>query len=90
MSNESGRPIGINTDIVLEMFQIMGNNKTANDILIVPWARGYSQAKSKTAAVALFSTTRTKAREDLFKWVGPISVAANSLIVLKNNPHQVE
>jgi len=32
----------------------------------------------------VFSTTRTKARENLFKWVGPISTTTVGVIALKS------
>ncbi len=37
----------------------------------VSWKRGYSEATTK-ANIALFPTTRTAERDDLFHWIGPI------------------
>lgn len=37
----------------------------------VTWKRGYTEATTR-ANVALYPTTRTPQREDLFHWVGPI------------------
>lgn len=68
---EEGTTQGIATDLLIEMLKQIGAGQTREDIGLLPWARGYSIALS-TEDVLLFSTTRTAAREDLFKWVGPI------------------
>ena len=39
---------------------------------LLPWARGYAMTQS-TPGSLLFSTVRTPERENLFRWVGPIS-----------------
>lgn len=41
-------------------------------IKVYPWARGYRYLETRKNT-ALFSTTRSKKREKLFKWVGPIA-----------------
>ena len=41
------------------------------EIQVWTWARGYQQALTQPNVV-LFSTARTKAREKLFHWVGPL------------------
>lgn len=66
-----GKEQGIATDTLLEMLKIVGAHQTRDDIGSLPWARGYNAAL-KIKDVVLFSTTRTAAREELFKWVGPI------------------
>jgi ABC-type amino acid transport substrate-binding protein len=66
-----GRTQGISTDILLEMLKLAGASQTREDIGSLPWARGYNVALT-TEDVLLYSTTRTAARENLFKWVGPI------------------
>ena len=38
----------------------------------MPWAQGYTMAQ-RQPNVALYSTTRTESRENLFKWVGPLA-----------------
>ena len=62
---------GISTDILVEMLKLTGSRQTREDIGSIQWARGYNVALT-TKDVLLFSTTRTAARENLFKWVGPI------------------
>jgi polar amino acid transport system substrate-binding protein len=64
-------PQGISIEILNKVLKIM---KRANDkINVKPWPRGYSQAQREGQYNVLFSTTRTKERENLFKWFGPIS-----------------
>jgi polar amino acid transport system substrate-binding protein len=86
---QGNQAAGFNADLIVEMFKALNSKKTAVDIHVVPWARGYSLAKSSDLKVALFSTTRTKAREKLFKWVGPISFTTSSITTLKGNPKNV-
>jgi len=59
---------GSSTEVVREIMRRL--NQTA-DIQVVPWARGYQLALTQPNVV-LFSTARTKERENLFHWVGPI------------------
>lgn len=86
---DDGDAHGLNVDLLVEMFKEMGASKGRPDIKIQPWARGYRAAQEKGKINVLFSTTRTEARESLFKWVGPLSEATNALITLKGNPHNV-
>ena len=46
-------------------------NQTAT-IEILPWSEGYAAALAGPG-VALYSTGRTGERENLFKWVGPVT-----------------
>lgn len=62
---------GISTDVLVEMLKLAGAEKGREDIAFLPWARAYNLA-THTRNVLLYSTTRTPAREELFKWVGPI------------------
>lgn len=59
---------GVGTEIVQE---ILKETKLKTKILAYPWARAYSMAL-KQENVLIFSLTRSKQRETLFKWVGPI------------------
>jgi len=59
---------GSSTEVVREIMRRL--NQTA-DIQVMTWARGY-QLALKRPNVVLFSTARTKERENLFHWVGPI------------------
>lgn len=48
-----------------------------------PWARGYKMLETQEN-IALFATSRTQARENLFKWAGPISDNQVNLYKLKS------
>ncbi|MEI7429659.1 MAG: ABC transporter substrate-binding protein [Betaproteobacteria bacterium] len=60
---------GSSTDLMREIMRRSGLTGT---ISIYPWQRAFNMALSiKDGCV--FSTTRTEAREQQFKWVGPLS-----------------
>jgi polar amino acid transport system substrate-binding protein len=60
---------GIAVDFLKEVWAEMGVNE--QNIEVLPWARAYNLAQKEKNTV-LFSTTRSAARESLFKWAGPI------------------
>lgn len=64
---------GSSVEIVKE---ILHRLKRSDEIIMLPWVRGYNLLKTEPN-VALFSTTRTKEREPLFHWVGPICTSRN-------------
>ncbi len=64
---------GSSVEVVREILRRL---KQPDDIIILPWVRGYNLLKTQPN-VALFSTTRTKERESLFHWVGPICTSRN-------------
>jgi len=74
---------GISIDLIEKMLKKMGSGKTRKDIRLMPWARAYqyTQLNEKTC---LFSMVRTKQREPLFKWVGPIAPMRIVLIAKKS------
>jgi polar amino acid transport system substrate-binding protein len=69
---------GISVDLVKEIQNRIGNKK---EIKLFPWKRGYEITLNKEG-YALFLTTRSEKREDLFKWVGPVS--SMKLVFFKN------
>ncbi len=69
---------GISVDLIKEIQKRVGNTK---EIKVFPWKRGYDITLNKKG-YALFLTTKSKKREDLFKWVGPIS--SMRLVFFKN------
>ena len=77
-TNEKGLPTGISVDIVKDTIKKTGDK---DNITIVPWARSYHDIQIKKNQV-LFVMTRTKQRENLFKWVGP--VASNDWVMYAN------
>ncbi len=74
---------GISVDIMVLMLEKIGSEQGRKDINIYPWARGYQTALKQKNTI-LFLTTRTKEREKLFKWVGPLFVNTTCLISRKN------
>ena len=67
----NGEVTGVATEIVHE---IMKRLQKSYDIKSLPWARGYRYLQEEPNVV-LFTVTRTKHRENLFKWVGPIATS---------------
>jgi polar amino acid transport system substrate-binding protein len=66
--NKNGVFTGSATEVVREIMRRL--NQPAG-IEVMTWARAYQLARTRPNVV-LFSTARTKEREDLFHWVGPI------------------
>ncbi len=67
--SEDGSLTGSSAEIVLEMQKRVGGNEK---IQVVPWARGYTYLQNRPN-VLLFSTTKTKEREPMFHWIGPVA-----------------
>ncbi len=65
---ENNQLKGLSVEIVQEILRRIGRS---DEILMVPWARGYQLAQSEANTV-IFSTTRVPERESLFSWVGPL------------------
>jgi len=63
-----GNLTGLAVEIVQAIQQEIG---VQTKIQVMPWARGYLELTTNRN-IALFSTTRTPARENLFQWVGPL------------------
>ncbi len=69
-TDENGRVTGPMAEVVHEM---MGRLYLSGGIKIYPWKLAYKMALNEPQT-ALFATTRTRERENLFKWVGPIII----------------
>ncbi len=80
---KDGTITGISTDVLLLVLERTGSTQTSNDIKLYPWARGYRMIQEKPNTI-LFTTARTKERENLFKWVGPISEIEYQIYALKS------
>ncbi|WP_429044091.1 substrate-binding periplasmic protein [Aeromonas veronii] len=76
-SDPQGQPTGLAVDLLQMIWQHSG--VTPQPVRILPWARGYYLLTQKPNVV-LFSTARTQAREDLFKWVCPIGYSEYILL----------
>lgn len=60
---------GISVDLIKHIQKKVGNSE---EIKLFPWKRAYNITLKKEG-YALFLTTKSKNREHLFKWVGPIA-----------------
>lgn len=78
--------VGPSVEIVREIQQRVGSNDM---IEVFPWARAYQLALEKKNVV-LFSTTHTKDRDNLFKWVGPLAAKRDILLAKKGNKLKVQ
>lgn len=78
--DETGRVTGATAEMVREL---MRRQKLTGEIRIYPWKRAYEMALT-LPGIALFETTRTEQRENLFKWVGPIKQIRWGLYGKKN------
>ena len=74
---------GTAVELLVLMFKKVGSTQTKDDIIVLPWSRAYAYVQTQRNTV-LFSTSRTKEREKLFKWVGPISQNIIALIAKKD------
>ncbi len=72
---------GFSVEVVREILRRL---KQPDSIVMLPWVRGYNLLKTQPN-VALFSTTRTKERETLFQWVGPLCTSQNGFYAKKNS-----
>lgn len=68
---DNGRLKGVAVDVLSVMYEALGSELDTSSIRVLPWQRAYKTAQLKPG-FALFSVTRTKARESDFHWVGPI------------------
>ncbi|MBF0226792.1 MAG: transporter substrate-binding domain-containing protein [Desulfobacterales bacterium] len=66
---ENGKVTGFSTEIVEQLLKETG---IKGNIRVYPWERAYKKALEEEN-VLIYTITRTEARENLFKWVGPIS-----------------
>jgi len=80
---QKGELKGTAVELLDLMLKKVGSNQSKKDIVMLPWSRAYTYVQTKKNTV-LFSTTRTKEREELFKWVGPIAQNIIALIAKKN------
>jgi len=77
-----GKLEGLSVAVLEAMLKQMKSDKSTYDIELLSWSKAYSTAKSKKNSM-VFSTTRTKSRENIFKWVGPITKTSVGITALK-------
>lgn len=86
---EIGEAQGLSVDLLLEMFVRAGIKKERHDIIVAPWSTGLAAVRENPGTV-LFSTVRTVAREDKFKWVGPIATSRIVLVARQDSDIDVK
>ncbi len=77
---KNGRVIGFTTELVEAILKETGNEHLT--IELYPWKRAYMMVQ-KEPNILLFTMTRTKERENQFKWVGPVAERVQWLWKLK-------
>jgi polar amino acid transport system substrate-binding protein len=86
---KDGKIQGFTVDLLVEMLQRSGSTKTHEDINVLPWTEGYRITQNRKNTI-LFSTSRTDARETLFKWVGPIFSGYDAVIAKKSRNIRID
>jgi len=76
---KNGQLTGASTEIVEEILRRLDLDISLD---VVPWARGYQLAQQKPDVV-LFSMARSKDRENLFHWVGPICMVQSAFYAIR-------
>jgi polar amino acid transport system substrate-binding protein len=86
MVEDTGEVGGLSTIMVREMFRRTGIPFVID---LQPWARAYKTAQSEENT-CVYSTTRTPARENQFKWVGPLLQNVWALYAGPHSPAHVQ
>jgi len=84
--SEDGKLKGISADVVGTLLARMD---LKNEIKVYPWARAFHFLNTRANAV-LFTVARTQAREDKFRWVGPLAESRLGLFGLKSRNFRIE
>lgn len=80
---------GTTTEMVREVLEKLNIGVDERDILLVPWAWGYSETLNRKNT-ALFSMARTEEREKLFLWVGPVGHAQIGIVARKEKGIKID
>ena len=78
---KDGELVGPSIEIVKEIQRRVGSR---DKIQVYPWARAYKMAL-EGENVVLFGTTHTEARENKFKWIGPLATKRDILVAKKGS-----
>ncbi len=81
-----GKLQGPSVDIIKLLFNEINEKE---NIVYLPWKRGYLTTQRKKN-FALASTTRTKEREKLFKWVGPLATKKFIIYALEKSQIKID
>ena len=77
-----GNVVGQSTDVMREVLKRTGIPGT---ISVYPWKQAYQMAQ-EGKDTCVYSTSRTEARESLFRWVGPLATNTWTLYAKASNP----
>mgnify|MGYP000010420493 FL=1 len=80
--NEQQKAAGFSVELLKLIWRQL--NEPQHPIKFLPWARAYYIAQTEPGSV-LFATSRTADRENMFKWVCPISTAGVALFRRKKD-----
>lgn len=84
--DDLGKLDGSSADMVEAMMSVMGGD---DPVILSNWEDGYSLVHYVPNTM-LFSTFRTEERENLFKWVGPISKMSYVFIVRSDTDYNID
>ncbi len=82
--SNNGKIEGISVDILSLILKKLNSRLTTRDIKILPWDLGYKILKTDKNTV-LFTTSKTKERENKFKWAGPFILEKKVLLSKKRS-----
>lgn len=77
---KQGQLTGYGTELLQAM---LAQSKISAEFKVQPWTRSYQQALTQPNSL-IYSIARTREREELFEWIGPISPRRICLIKLKS------
>ena len=80
-NNKLNKPSGIAVEVINK---ILSNLNESTNIKIINFNKAFHIVKNSDNSI-LFPVTRTKKREKLFKWVGPLFVSSSYLYKLKED-----
>lgn len=78
---QNGKVNGFSTELLKQITK--NSDIYIEQIEILPWKRAYEKVKN-TKNTILYSTARSKERENLFKWVGPIDHIKVGIVAKKS------
>jgi polar amino acid transport system substrate-binding protein len=80
---------GIAVELLGEILKDLNARQDITKIKSLPWAEAYNEIKHKENTM-LFSMLRSKEREKMFKWAGPIAPVEIVLISLANRKIEID
>ncbi len=78
-----GKLQGLSMEVLDATLRQMNSKQNIKNVELLSWSDAYSTVLNEKNSM-VFSTTRTKSREKLFKWVGPITKTTIGLVALKD------